>query len=175
MVAMRRVRFGRVPRLLAVVLVMALAMLGLGVGATPASALNHESYNILRNAGQHHYCLDIRTEDNPVGARAHLWTCTKDPRPPEQQFLLVTDVFGHDHIKVQRSGYCLYAQFDKMIVQLQCGSGLDFINQSWVLRDTGEIVNAGTGDCLDTTPADTKDATVVDSPCNGSISQRWFF
>jgi hypothetical protein len=37
-----------------------------------------------------------------------------------------------------------------------------------------EIVNSGTGLCLDATPADTKRADVVVAPCNDGISQRWF-
>jgi hypothetical protein len=171
-----RARDGRRALVLAVVIGVVTAVLGLG--GTPASALNHDSYNILRNAGLHNYCLDIRTEDKAVGARAHLWTCTKDPRPPEQQFLLLTNSFGQDNIEVQRSGYCLSGSVTIFggatpVTQVPCG--LSTLNQTWQLRDSGEIVNTGTGDCLDAAPSDTKDADVVVVPCNGSISQRWFF
>jgi hypothetical protein len=158
-----------------VALVVAVAMLGAGLGAAPASALNHDTYNILRNAAPNHYCLDIRTEDPPLQARAHLWTCTKDPRPPEQQFLLVSDGFGHDRIQVQRFGgrYCLEARPETTVIEDLCDSTAF---QSWVLRSTNEIVNvAQVGYCLDATPADTKDAAIVTAPCNGSISQRWLF
>jgi hypothetical protein len=152
----------------------ATGMLGLGLGGSPASALNHDSYNILRNAGLHQYCLDIRTEDPPNGARAHLWTCTR-PVVPEQQFRLVTNAVGHDQIKVQLRGLCLEANSTGgPDIQEPCDFGNPAL-QSWDLRDTGEIVNDATHNCLDAVPADTKNADVVDRPCNGSISQRWFF
>jgi hypothetical protein len=171
---MSRVRFRRGLRLLAIAMAVAMGMLGLGLGGAPASALNHDSYNILRNAGSHQYCLDIRTEDQPVGARAHLWTCTH-PVVGEQQFLLVTVPFVPTlaAIKVQRSGYCLEKDDDGPIRQRPCVTNGSV--QAWDLRDTGEIVNFGSGLCLDAVPADTKGADVVARPCDGSISQRWFF
>jgi hypothetical protein len=151
----------------------ALALLGVGLSGTPASALNHDTYNILRNAGLHQYCLDIRTEDPPRQARAHLWTCTH-PVVGEQEFLLVSDSLGHDHIKVLRSGYCVEGGVtpEDTVSQTPCS---DFDLESWDLRDTGEIVNVGNLRCLDAKPADTKNADVIVAPCNGSISQRWFF
>jgi hypothetical protein len=149
---------------------VAIAMVGFGFGGAPASALNHDSYNILRNTGSHQYCVDIRTEDPPVSARAHLWTCTR-PVVAEQQFLLVTDSFGHDQIKVQRSGYCIRHFDDGPVRQQRCVPGLR--SQSWLLRDTGEIVSFLTGGCL--TADDRKDADVLVRPCDGTISQRWFF
>jgi hypothetical protein len=147
-----------------------MAVLAFGLGGTPASALNHDSYNILRNAGLHQYCLDIRTEDAPIGARAHLWTCTH-PVVGEQQFLLVTDTSGHDQIKVQRSGYCLTLVDSGPVVQLPSTSGSR--NQSWVLRDSGEIVNLRIDACL--VAADQKGADVLVRVCDGTIAQRWFF
>jgi hypothetical protein len=155
---------------------MALAMLGAGLGATPASALNHDTYNILKNVDQHHYCLDIDTNYlAPAGAPAHLWTCSR-PVVPEQQFLLVADIYGHDHIKVQRSGYCLEAPaapIDGTVVQEPCDPNQ--INQSWVLTPSGSIVMTGAGRCLDVFQADTKGTAVEALPCNGNISQHWFF
>jgi hypothetical protein len=156
-------------RVLAVLIGVGTAVLGLG--AVPASALNHDSYNILKNTGSHQYCLDIRTEDPLVGARAHLWTCTR-PVVAEQQFLLVTGQFG-DQIKVQRSGFCLEPGPGGVVIQMSCISGAR--RQNWVLKDTGEIVNTLHELCLDADPADTKNAEVVVAACNGSISQRWFF
>jgi hypothetical protein len=152
-------------------------MVGLVLGGTPASALNHDSPNSLRNAGSHQFCLDIRTEDRALGARAHLWTCTH-PVPDEQQFLLLFFPAG-DGIRVKRSpGYCLQAMGTRETVRQQpCDSGLT--SQNWVLKDTGEIVNAvnpnspTSGQCLEA--ADVKNAEVVTAPCNGSIAQRWFF
>ena len=167
---MRCVRSSRVLRLLASA--FAIALVGVGLSATPASALNHNTYNILKNADLHQYCLDIRTEDPPRQARAHLWTCTH-PVVGEQEFLLVSDSLGHDHIKVLRSGLCLEGgPAGDTVVQTLC---TDFSLESWDLRDTGEIVNVGNPRCLDAAPADTKDADVIVAPCDGSISQRWFF
>jgi hypothetical protein len=155
---------------LASVVALAVAVLGLGLAATPAGALNHETYNILRNAGSHQYCLDIKTEDAPLHARAQLWTCTH-PVVGEQLLILVSDGSGGDYIKVRRSGYCLDA-FQGIVTQEPCDG---FVLQSWELRDTGEIVNSGTGRCLDAAPADTKRADVIVARCDGGISQRWFF
>jgi hypothetical protein len=176
---MRRVRFRQSQRRLALATALAVVMLGFTFGGTPASALNHDSFNILKNAGRHQYCLDIRAEDPPYGARAHLWTCTH-PVVGEQLFLLVTDRFGFDQIKVGNN----FFQTPELCLEVNVGGGpaivepCDFGNpnlQSWDLRDTGEIVSRETGRCLDATPADTKDADVVDRPCNGTISQRWLF
>src|SRR5262249_14098517 len=148
----------RVPRLLASGVALATAALGVGLwlGATPASALNHNTFNILRNAGRHQYCFDIRTEDAPVGARAHLWTCTH-PVVGEQELKLVSDGFAGDHIEVMRSSYCLQGGGDgETVVQEPC----DYTStlQSWRLRDTGEIVDYQTGLCMQA--ADAKNAPV---------------
>jgi len=43
------------------------------------------------------------------------------------------------------------------------------------LKDSGAIVNTGTGLCLDTRQDDTKGTAVVQRTCDGSIPQRWFF
>jgi hypothetical protein len=151
-------------------------MLGFGFGATPASALNHNTYNILKNADLHQYCLDITTPAPRSGAYAQLWTCTH-PVVGEQELLLVSDNLGADHIKIQRSGYCLdgdaVGATETQVHPQPCDfdSGL----QSWDLRDTGEIVNVANGNCLDASPPDIKGGWVVTFPCDGSISQRWFF
>jgi hypothetical protein len=87
----------------------------------------------------------------------------------EQLLILVSDGSGGDYIKVRRSGYCLEA-FLGIVTQEPCDG---FVLQSWELRDTGEIVNRLTGSCLEPPQADTKNADIVSSPCNGSISQRW--
>jgi hypothetical protein len=158
---------------LAAAAAVAVAMLGLGLDAAPAYALNHNTYNILRNAGSHQYCLDIRTEDPPLHARAHLWTCTH-PVVGEQLFLLVSDQFGRDHIKVRRSGYCLQGNVTGTTLRQE---PCDFEDpwQSWDLRDTGEIVNLISRECLEPRQADTKNADIVSSPCNGSTAQHWLF
>jgi hypothetical protein len=175
---MRRVRFRRGPRWLALAAALAVATLGVVFGGTPASALNHGDPNF-RNAGAHQFCLEIRTEDPALGARAHLWTCTR-PVPDEQQFLFLSFPAG-EGIRVKRSpGYCLQAMGTGQTVrQWPCDGGST--GQNWVLKDTGEVVNAvdpnspTSGQCLDALPADTKNAAVVTAPCNGSLSQRWFF
>jgi len=38
-----------------------------------------------------------------------------------------------------------------------------------------QIVNRLTGKCLEPRQADTKNAAIVSTSCNGSTSQRWFF
>ena len=173
---MRRVRSPRVPRLLASAVALAVALLGLGLDATPASALNHDTYNILKNAGLHQYCLDIRTED---GTTAQLWTCTH-PVVGEQLFILVSDQFGHDHIKVKRNGLCLmdfqhtFGFPPPEIHATHCDFDSRF--QSWDLRDTGEIVTVGPDPlCLEPVQDDTKGTHIHASRCDDSISQRWFF
>ncbi len=167
---MRRFHVSRVPRLLVPALAFAVAMLGFGLGATPASALNHDTYNILRNADLHQYCLDIRAQDQRDGARAQLWTCTH-PVVGEQLFKLVSDNFGADHIRIKRSGYCLEPGFPAF--QAVCDLG-EF-RQTWILKDTGEIMNGFNGLCLVPLQRDTKGAFVGTLPCDGSIEQRWFF
>jgi hypothetical protein len=88
----------------------------------------------------------------------------------------VSDQFGHDHIKVRRSGYCLQSRGETIsfdVAQEPC----DFSerHQSWDLRDTGEIVNVGTSSCLEPISHDVKSSDILVQPCDGSINQRWFF
>ena len=104
------------------------------------------------------------------GSAAHLWTCTH-PVVGEQLFILVSDQFGHDHIKVRRSGYCL--EYGLTATQEPC----DFSSprQSWDLRDTGEITTLSGTSCLAPFQDDTKGSSVGVFVCTGSIAERWFF
>lgn len=156
---------------------MAAAVVGLS--ATSALALNHNSYNILKNAQKNQNCLDIKTEDPAEGARAQLWNCTNHD---EQNFILVTTSPGgglfYDEIRprgTRGSGRCLKSDgvAGHQVYQETC---IDFAQiQSWILNDsTGEIVNVFSRYCL-TATGDANRAAVVTQPCNGSIAQRWFF
>ena len=112
------------------------------------------------------------------GSAAHLWTCTH-PVVGEQLFILVSDQFGHDHIKVRRSGLCLmdfqHTFFLPPPEVRAIGCMFDSPHQSWDLRDDGEIVNVATDLCLDTVQDDTKGSHIRTALCDNSISQRWFF
>jgi hypothetical protein len=174
---MRGFRVRAYRRALIAAVVMGVAMAVLGFGGTPASALNHSSYNILKNAGLHNYCLDIKSEDKPESAGAQLWTCTR-PVVPEQQFLLLANINSlGDNIQVKRSGYCLQANISIVggtlpVTQEPCAFNL---KQFWLLQGNGQIYNQQFGRCLDVLPADTKGADIVVLECNNNISQRWFF
>jgi hypothetical protein len=92
----------------------------------------------------------------------------------EQLFLLIGDQFGRDHIKVRRSGYCLQGGVDGTTLR-QEPCDFDELSQSWDLRDTGEIVNVFHHGCLEPRQADTKNADIVSSFCDGTVAQRWLF
>jgi hypothetical protein len=156
----------------------------LGLTATSAWALNHQTYNRLKNADAHQYCMDMKSEDPAEGARAQLWNCTG---VSEQQFILVGasgPVLGLETIRSKSAGKCLTVTGTTAgsgVIQHTCFSGPvpnpdgDFTQaENWDLRTTGEIVNELTGMCLDTT-ADRKGAPLMVWPCNGNIAQRWFF
>jgi hypothetical protein len=157
-----------------------MATAAVGLSATSASALNHSTYTSLKNAQRNQFCLDMKSEDSAEGARAQLWSCTH-PVPDEQQFILVTTSPGggliYDEIRPKGSrgsGRCLFSNgvAGANVIQRTC----DNFNQaqSWILKSTGEMVNVYSGYCLDAT-ADARGAFVVTRPCNGSLSQRWFF
>jgi hypothetical protein len=156
----------------------------LGLTATSASALNPRTYNQLKNADAHQYCMDIKSEDPAEGARAQLWNCTG---VSEQQFILVGasgPVLGLETIRSKSANKCLAVNGSTAgsgVIQHTCFSGPvpnpggSFTQaENWDLRSTGEIVNELTGMCLDTT-ADRKGAFLMVWPCNGNIAQRWFF
>lgn len=151
-----------------------------------AFALNHDSYNILKNADRNQLCLDIRTEDPELDARAQLWNCDH-PVVPEQEFILVDPEFHVDpgyvmlrsavdpnHSEGGGVGLCLFGG----------GSPGDTVRrrpcfpyaqaQNWELRATGEIVNQYSKLCLDTRH-DGKGEDVMEWPCNGNVAQRWYF
>ena len=174
----------RVRRILGAALVTGFASTAaVGLTATSASALNTENYTSLKNANTNQYCLDIRTEDNAEGARAQMMNC-KHPVPDAQQFILVRadrhdgngPVPGQDTIRPKGSrgsGKCLWDSgvSGGLVTQKTC---FDYAQaQSWNLRSTGEIVNIFSGRCLD--GANVQGGDVVTLPCNGAISQRWFF
>ena len=159
-------------------LAVGMATAVMGLTATSALALNHTTYNILRNAQQSQRCLDMDTRDPAEGARAQLFDCGGND---QRQFLLVTTSPGggliYDEIRPKGSrgsGRCLFSDgvAGATVIQRTCD---DFNQaQSWSLRSTGEIVNIYSGYCLDAT-GDVNNAPVVTRPCNGTISQRWFF
>jgi hypothetical protein len=173
---LKRIRTGSALRIAG--LAVGMAMAAVGLSATSASALNHDSYNILKNAQLGQRCLDIRTQDAAEGATAQLWHCTNHD---EQNFLLVTTSPGgglfYDEIRPRGTrglGRCLNAPgVGGAVYQRGC---IDFsVVQSWILKDsTGEIVNVYSGQCI-TATGDFDGASVVTQPCNGSIAQRWFF
>jgi len=147
--------------------------------APPALALNHDNYNILRNAQAGQRCLDMRLEDAPEGARAQLYDC-QNPEPDQREFILQTTSPGggliYDEIRPRGSrgnGRCLDEASGGVVRQLTCFNfGQD---QSWILHDsTGEITNVYTGYCL-TATGDYNLALVVTAPCNGTLAQRWYF
>jgi hypothetical protein len=149
------------------------------VGLTPmsASALNPDSYNILKNAQRNQLCLDMHSELPAEGAPGQLWSCTH-PVVAEQQFILVAPNFGQGPVpgmwllKSERGNQCLTETSDGRQVKLShCVSATV---ASWYLENTGEIKNVFYGSCLDAT-GDAKGAAVVTRSCNGSLSQRWFF
>jgi hypothetical protein len=169
-------------RRLAVVVAAAAALLG--VTATSAWALNHNTYNRLKNANVHQYCADMKAEDPAEGARAQLWSCSGASM---QQFLLVVasgPTPGLETIRSKSARKCLTVtgiEAGSGVIQHECwsrlvpSSGGPFTQaENWDLRTTGEIVNQLTGMCLDTT-ATHKGAPLMVWPCNGNISQRWYF
>jgi hypothetical protein len=169
-------------RRLAVVATAAAALLG--VTATSAWALNHRTYNKLKSADVNQYCTDMKSEDPAEGARAQLWTCSGKS---QQQFILVVasgPVPGLETIRSKSAGKCLTVTGTTAgagVVQQECYSGPvpdptgSFRQaENWDLRTTGEIVNQSTGMCLDTT-SNRKGAQLIVWPCNGNISQRWYF
>jgi hypothetical protein len=148
-------------------------MLGFASRGTPASALGSpEAFKNLRNVVSR-LCVDIRAQDPPAGARARLWPCAQ-PAVPGQLFRFLPSGEG-DPIQVKGSPMCLQAgsTVRPVVTEQPCDSSL--LSQSWLSTRTGEIVNAGTGQCLDTRPANETDADVVTARCNGMVSQRWFF
>ncbi|GAA1027622.1 hypothetical protein GCM10009557_09730 [Virgisporangium ochraceum] len=169
-------------RRLAVVATAAAALLG--VTATSAWALNHNTYNKLKSADVRQYCTDMKSEDPAEGARAQLWTCSG---ASQQQFILVVasgPVPGLETIRSKSARKCLTVTGTTAgsgVVQHECYSGPvpnptgSFTHaENWDLRTTGEIVNQLTGMCLDTT-SNRKGAPLMVWPCNGNISQRWYF
>jgi hypothetical protein len=169
-------------RRLAMVATAAAALLG--VTATSAWALNHNTYNRLKSADVHQYCVDMKGEDPAEGARAQLWTCTGSSA---QQFILVVasgPVPGLETIRSKSARKCLAISgltAGSVVVQETCYSGPvpnpggSFRQaENWDLRTTGEIVNQQTGMCLDTTGT-FRGARLMVWHCNGNISQRWYF
>jgi hypothetical protein len=163
---------GSVLRKLALAAGMATAAVGLT--ATSASALNHDSYSTLRNANTHQYCLDTNFGDPAEGARAILFTCLSF-FSTNQRFILVRTSPGagvwYDEIVSQRTGKCLWwTGTGAQVVQRSC---YDFaLAQSWYQRGAGEVVNAYSGECLEGN--NVAGGAVVTRPCNGTINQRWF-
>jgi hypothetical protein len=155
------------------------AVAAVGLSATSASALNHNSYNILRNAQRGQRCLDMRLEDAPEGARAQLYDC-QNPEPDQREFILQTTSPGgglfYDEIRPRGSrgsGRCLNAGAVEVVRQSVCFNFAQ--TQSWILNDsTGEITNVYTGYCL-TATGDYNLAPVITAPCNGTLAQRWYF
>lgn len=151
---------------------------------TSASALNPRSYNILPNAQRNQLCVDMKLEDPLEGGRAQLWSCSH-PVTSQQQFIVRTTdpagVPGFVTISNQRSHKCLssnsFSGFDQ-VTQRTCADdpnrGQYDQSQAWQLRDTGEIVSVHSNQCL-TATGDVNGAWVVERPCDGTLSQRWFF
>jgi hypothetical protein len=151
----------------------------IGLTSTSAWALNTQTYNFIRNADLHQYCLDMKAEDPLEGARAQLWSCTH-PVVGEQLFIAVpatldgrTQYLNYYTIRNQRSGKCLTAHGGGW-VQITQTSCYDYnVFQNFELRSTGEIVNQYSQQCFDTA-SDSRGAPVMEWYCNGNISQRWF-
>ncbi|MFC8667313.1 MULTISPECIES: RICIN domain-containing protein [Streptomyces] len=153
-----------------------IATVAVGVTATSAAALNTRTYEELKNANIHQYCLDMKAEDPAEGARAQLWNCTNTP---EQKFILVASdrgdgpVPGQWTIRSQSARKCLWSAgpAGARVTQQACYEYAQA--QSWDLRPNGEIVNIYSGLCLDTVQ-DKKGGAVVVASCEGRIAQHWF-
>jgi hypothetical protein len=159
-------------------------MAAVGVTAPSASALNHENYNILRNAQRGQRCLDIN-RDYPVSyAPGQLWDCKDGGYYPDwRQFKLVTTSLPAPRSGVadkitpkgpRGAGMCVEHDADLTSVR-QTACSVDNIAQDFILNDsTGEIVTIWLNECL-TAMGDYNGAPVMAKPCNGSLSQRWYF
>jgi len=180
-----RTRAGTSRGVLCLVLAVVAAVATVGLTATSSAALNGSTYNVIKNADRHQYCLDIDTTFPGVAfAEAQLWTCTKGQ---EQQFIRLDGILPNTfRIKIENGGgqYCLGVNdFSEgsWLVAVPCGNPSWVPEQSWTtdgngnLVAHGNIIDPGTRLCADTFPHDQLGAHVELMPCNvNSISQRWF-
>jgi len=174
-----RARAGRLRRHLTLIVAIFAAISTIGLTATSSAALNGSTYNVIQNAGQGNYCLDIDTNQPVALAPAQLWICTHGQ---EQHFMRLDGILGHTfRIKIERGGgqYCLGAlalAVGARVGAVPCGDPNWIPQQSWITDGNGNLVDPYTSLCADTFPSPTVGfPQVYLEPCDvNSISQRWF-
>jgi hypothetical protein len=151
--------------------------------ASPAEAATvapDRGFGQIQNAGKDQLCMDVKSEDdnNSVDARVQQWNCTG---VDEQSWNIVSvsDIYGVPdvyQVHSKRSGQCLDTvqlrwSNPNQITQDTC---ITAQSEVFSFKTTGEIVSFLSGKCLDTTGSG-KGSFVVQAPCNGNVSQRWFW
>jgi hypothetical protein len=152
----------------------ATTVLGLlsGPGAAHASPVRPADWSGLVNQSNNK-CIDIKSEDNPYGARAQVYHCTGsidqffEPVP-------VPGVPGYFTIVAKKTGYCLTAA-GSQLQSYPCDGSID---QQYTYRQTapgwGYLTSRSSGQCV--AASDSNDgAAIVQFGCAPNPLQYWSF